>query len=110
MSEELNLSHDSRLTPHASPGHVFHPGHEELHGITVVVTGRSGRTYVGRYHEAVERGILLHDVGTHDPAAGASREEYLARTLKFGVRADQKHLVIPHDEVEHIRKLAEFEA
>jgi hypothetical protein len=105
----MSRAHDPPPTTHDSSGHVFHPGHEELHGITVVVSGRSGRTYVGRYHEAVERGILLHDVGTHDPAAGSSREEYLARTLKFGVRADQKHLVIPHDEVEKVRRLAELE-
>ena len=26
-------------------GHVFHPGHDELHGVTVVITGASGRTY-----------------------------------------------------------------
>lgn len=90
-------------------GHVFHPGHEELHGITVVVSGRSGRTYVGRYHERTERGILLHDVGTHDPATGQSREDYLARTLKFGVRADARHLVLADDEVGEIRKLAELE-
>ena len=51
-------------------GHVFHPGHEELHGITVVLDGVSGRTYVGRYHERTERGLLLHDVGVHDPAGG----------------------------------------
>jgi hypothetical protein len=90
-------------------GHVFHPGHEELHGITVVVTGRSGRTYVGRYHERTPRGTLLHDVGVHDPAGGQSREDYLARTLKFGVKPDQKDLVLPDDELGEIRRLAEFE-
>lgn len=90
-------------------GHVFHPGHEELHGITVVVDGRSGKTYVGRYHERTERGILLHDVGTHDPAAGQSRDEYLRRTLKFGVRADARHLVVPDEEIGEIRRLVEFE-
>jgi len=90
-------------------GHVFHPGHEELHGITVVVTGRSGRTYVGRYHERTPTGTLLHDVGVHDPATGQSRADYLARTLKFGVRAEQKHVVLPDEEIDEIRKLAEFE-
>lgn len=90
-------------------GHVFHPGHEELHGITVVVEGTSGRTYVGRYHERVERGILLHDVGVHDPAAGTDRAAFLAKTVKFGIRAEHRHLLIPHDEVGPIRRLAEFE-
>lgn len=86
-------------------GHVFHPGHEELHGITVVVRGRSGKTYVGRYHERTDRGVLLHDVGTHDPATGPV-EAYLERTHKFGVRADAKHLVIPDEEVVEISRLA----
>lgn len=85
-------------------GHVFHPGHEELHGVTVVVKGRSGKTYVGRYHERTERGVLLHDVGTHDPATG-SLEAYLERTNRFGVRTDAKHLVVPDDEVLEIVKL-----
>jgi hypothetical protein len=89
-------------------GHVFHPGHEELHGITVVLDGVSGRTYVGRYHERTERGLLLHDVGVHDPAAGMTREEYLKRTLKFGIKTDQKQLVVPHDEVATLRRLAEL--
>lgn len=90
-------------------GHVFHPGHEELHGITVVVSGRSGRTYIGRFHERTDRGTLLHDVGVHDPAGGTSRDAYIARTLKFGVKADQRHVVLPDDEIEAIRRLAEFE-
>jgi hypothetical protein len=90
-------------------GHVFHPGHEELHGITVVVSGRSGRTYVGRYHEQTPKGTLLHDVAVHDPAGGQSREEFLARTLKFGVRAEQKDLVLADDEIGEIRRLVEFE-
>ena len=90
-------------------GHVFHPGHEELHGITVVVRGRSGRTYVGRYHERTPKGTLLHDAGVHDPTSGQSLDDYLKRTLKFGVKAEQKNLVLPDEEIEEIRKLAEFE-
>ena len=48
-------------------GHVFHPGHDELHGVTVVVSGASGRTYVGRWHEKGARGITMRDVAIHDP-------------------------------------------
>lgn len=88
-------------------GHVFHPGHEELHGVTVILNGRSGRTYVGRYHERVERGVLLHDVGVHDPASDVPREEYLKKTLKFGIKAEHKTLVVPTEEVGEIRKLGE---
>jgi uncharacterized alpha-E superfamily protein len=80
-------------------GHVFHPGHEELHGITVVVRGASGRSWVGRYHERTERGILLHDVAIHDPAtAPVDRDAWLARLRKFGIKVDSKHVVIPDSE------------
>ncbi|MDX2194010.1 MAG: hypothetical protein NW201_11685 [Gemmatimonadales bacterium] len=89
-------------------GHVFHPGHDDLHGITVVVEGVSGRRYIGRWHEPVERGVLMHDVAVFDPAGERPWEDYLARTLKFGIRADHKHLVVPHDELGPVRRLAEF--
>jgi hypothetical protein len=89
-------------------GHVFHPGHEELHGVTVVIDGVSGRTYVGRYHESTENGLQLHDVGVHDPASGVTRDEYLKRTGKFGVRTDHKHLVVPHEEVGGLVRLNEL--
>ncbi len=75
----------------------------------MVLEGASGRTYVGRYHEKTERGLLLHDVAVHDPATAATgREEFLARTLKFGVRAEHRHLVVPEEEVRGVRRLVEF--
>ncbi|HJR33630.1 MAG TPA: hypothetical protein VJ817_01675 [Gemmatimonadales bacterium] len=80
-------------------GHVFHPGHEELHGVTVVVRGASGRCWVGRYHERTARGILLHDVAIHDPATvSVDREAWLERLRKFGIKVDAKHVVIPESE------------
>jgi hypothetical protein len=88
-------------------GHVFHPGHDDLHGITVVLEGASGKTYVGRWHEQVEKGVVLHDVATHDPVGGQSREDFLARTLKFGVRPEQKTVVVS-EELVSVKKLAEI--
>lgn len=89
-------------------GHVFHPGHEELHGVTVVVEGSSGRSWVGRYHERTERGILLHDVAIHDPASATlPRSAWLERLLKFGVKVDAKHVVIPDAESAKVRRLVE---
>ena len=87
-------------------GHVFHPGHEELHGVTVVVSGASGRTYVGRYHERGARGLVLHDVGVHDPASGISLDDWLARLRKFGIKVDHKTLIVPGDEAGEIGRLA----
>jgi hypothetical protein len=91
-------------------GHVFHPGHEALHGVTVVVEGTSGRTYVGRFHETNEQGVVMHDVGVHDPAdAEFRRDAWLARQLKFGVRADHPLLVVPSQEAHRISRLVEWE-
>lgn len=94
---------------HGSTGHVFHPGHAELHGITVVVELADDGLFVGRYHEETAAGILLHDVAEYSPSAGGpSREEFLARTLKFGVHAQHRHQVVPMDRVRGIRRLVEL--
>jgi hypothetical protein len=86
-------------------GHVFHPGHSELHGVTVVLeTGQA--TYVGRYHEETPKGILLHDVAEHgDPA---SRAAFIQKTLKFGVNASHKHQLVPTGEVKRLLRLVEW--
>jgi len=88
-------------------GHVFHPGHDELHGITVVLEGASGRIYVGRWHEQTTKGIVLHDVATHEPGAAISQAEFLARTLKFGVRPEERTLVVA-ETISSVRKLADL--
>ena len=89
-------------------GHVFHPGHEELHGVTVVLDLADGRVVVGRYHDTEQGRMRLHDVATHDPAAsGVPREEFLRRTLKFGLRTEQKFLAVPAAEVRELTPLGE---
>ena len=90
------------------PGHVFHPGHAELHGITVVLETTGSITYVGRYDSADELGVHMLDVGVHDAAQGSSRDEYLRRIVKFGIRSDHKHLVVPADQVARITRLREL--
>jgi hypothetical protein len=90
------------------PGHVFHPGHEELHGITVVVETQDSRTYVGRYDNEDAQGVHLLDVGVHDSAAGLSKEEYLKKSAKFGVRTEHKHLVVPANQIARITRLGEL--
>jgi hypothetical protein len=79
-------------------GHVFHPGHEELHGITVVLGDREGRTYVGRYHEATSRGVVLHDVAVHEAdAEGFDRGAWLRQQLRFGVQVMHRTLVVSRE-------------
>jgi len=85
-------------------GLVLHPGHDDLHGITVVVTGSSGRTYLGRWHEKGDRGVVMRDVAIHDPAsAELSLEGWLARQAKFGVASTEKTFVVPQDEFVGVR-------
>jgi hypothetical protein len=88
-------------------GHVFHPGHAELHGITVVVETRGPRTYVGRFDTEDARGVHLLDVGVHDDGPELSREDYIRKSAKFGVRSEHKHLVVPTGEVARITRLGE---
>ena len=73
--------------------------------MTVVLDLKNGRSIVGRYHDTEAGRMRLHDVAMFDPAAGRSREEFLARTLKFGVKAEAKFLAVPADEVERITPL-----
>jgi hypothetical protein len=90
-------------------GHVFHPGHAELHGITVVVETRGPLTYVGRYDSEDESGVLMLDVGVHDATAAAvPKEEYVQKSAKFGIRSDHKRLVVPAAEVTRISRLGEL--
>ncbi len=59
---------------------------------------RDGRTYVGRYHEATARGVVLHDVAVREAAAeGPDRKAWLKRQLKFGVQVGHRTLVVPKE-------------
>jgi hypothetical protein len=88
-------------------GHVFHPGHQALHGITVVLETNGARTYVGRFDTQDEGGVHLLDVAMHDGDDPAlSRDEFLRRTLKFGVRVERKHLVVPSGDVAKVIPLS----
>jgi hypothetical protein len=87
-------------------GIVFHPGHHELHGVTVILETTRGVTYVGRFDTRDDRGVHLLNVSIHDAhAGGPSLEEFLARVRKYGVRAERKHLLVPHPEVKTVRRL-----
>ena len=100
--------HGQETGPHGT-GHVFHPGHADLHGITVVVELQAGGLYVGRYHEETPSGLLLHDAAQWTPgSAAATPAEFVARMLKFGVRADCRHVVVPGAEVRQVTRLVEW--
>lgn len=85
-------------------GMVLHPGHDELHGITVVVTGVSGRTYVGRWHEQQDRGVVMKNAAILEQGDGEV-EPWLDRLRKFGVPSDHRMLVVPTEEFGGVRRL-----
>jgi hypothetical protein len=79
---------------------VFHPGHHALHGITVVLETTGSLAYVGRFDTQDDGGVHLLDVAVHDRSDPASsREEFLRRTLKFGVPVARKHVVVRSSDV-----------
>ena len=88
---------------------MFHPGHDELHGVTVVVETAGPLTYDGRFHSEDETGVHLLDVGVHDSGTGGSKDDYVRRSARFGVRTDRKHLTVPRAEVSRISRLGEIE-
>jgi|tagenome__1003787_1003787.scaffolds.fasta_scaffold20574475_2 hypothetical protein len=92
-------------------GHVFHPGHAPLHGITVVVETRNERTYVGRFDTEDGGGVHILDAGVHELTAEGqiSKDDYIKKCAKFGVPKQHKHLIVPTAEITRISRLAEVE-
>jgi hypothetical protein len=75
----------------------------------VVVETTGPVTYVARFDTADEHGLHLLNIASHDSSSATlSLDEFLARTRKFGVKAEQKHLVVPAQSVQGIRKLADL--
>ena len=90
-------------------GHVFHPGHDELHGITVVVETSGDETYVGRFDRQDDELAYLKDVGVHRTGDGGDDfPAFLARTVKFGIKVEHRQLSVPTGEIKRIVKLSEL--
>ena len=90
-------------------GHVFHPGHHALHGITVVVETSGTLTYVGRFDTEDERGVHLIGASLHDASVEPMPlPEFLRTTMEFGVKVDRPHLVVPSAQIRRISPLNEL--
>jgi hypothetical protein len=76
-----------------------------LHGITVVVETNGPLTYIGRYDSEDAHGVHVLDVGVHDESVGGTKDEYVRKSAKFGIRPDHKHLIIPTEQVVRITRL-----
>lgn len=89
-------------------GHVFHPGHHELHGITVLVRGHQGELLVGRFDSETPEGYRIMAVSRFDPAQDRSESDYLHRIKQFGIRVDLPRVVIPQKEVASLTPLGDL--
>jgi hypothetical protein len=88
-------------------GHVFHPGHHALHGVTVLLETNGAHTYIGRFDTEDDAGAHLLDVAVHDAhGSELTKAEFVRRILQFGVRVDRKHAVIPRAEIARIGPLS----
>ena len=75
---------------------VFHPGHHELHGITVVVETTGARpTSAGSTRGRARSASARRRSARRDPGAEDPRKSTFERSAKFGIRAEHKHLVVP---------------
>jgi hypothetical protein len=90
-------------------GHVFHPGHSALHGVTVVVETAGALTYVGRYDREDSAGVHLLDVGVHDRNSAVGKEQYIQQSSKFGVRGEHRQVIVPPHQVARITQLGSWE-
>jgi hypothetical protein len=86
-------------------GFVFHPGHDEWHGQTVVVYTKSTRVVVGRW-DAVNGGeLLMRDAAVHDDPA--AREAWLAELRQYGIPVQHRTFTLPHADVQKVVRLRE---
>ena len=87
-------------------GHVFHPGHDEWHGQTVVIFTHGPHTYIGRWDSVVAERVQMIDVAIHDEASSdESREAWVARLNKFGIPKEQATLAVPEADVARVVRL-----
>ena len=87
-------------------GHVFHPGHDEWHGQTVVVFTGGSLTVVGRWDAVQEGTLLMRDAAVHDAEASEeSREDWIARLAKYGIPNEHGTYTLPHTEVDRVTRL-----
>lgn len=77
--------------------------------MTVVVESGGGRTWVGRYHERTDSGVILRDAAAHDAATTSQpRDAWIERQIKFGIQAEARHLLVPSDQATRIVRLMDW--
>jgi hypothetical protein len=87
---------------------TFHPGHDALHGFTVVIFSNGPSTWVGRWQEEQGGVIQLVDACEHkDGDRGLSKQDFLLELARSGPRPTHRVLGVPRSEVSGVRQLGE---
>ncbi|HZL99913.1 MAG TPA: hypothetical protein VFD43_06645 [Planctomycetota bacterium] len=87
-------------------GHVFHPGHDEWHGQTVVVYTKGTRTVAGRWDAIVDGQLQMRDAAVHDGGTEAEpRAEWVARLKQFGIPVQHGSFALVAEDVERVVRL-----
>ena len=76
----------------------------------MVVHTTESRLLVGRFDKQDEGGVHMIGVSVHEASNPMSDADFLSRTIKFGVRVDRPHLVIPTEQVREIIPLGSYQA
>jgi len=83
----------------AGSGHVFHPGHDEWHGQTVVVFTQGSRTIVGSE-------LQMRDVAVHDATRDEEPQDaWVARLKQFGIPVQHGSFALGAAEVKRVVRL-----
>jgi hypothetical protein len=85
-------------------GHVFHPGHDEWHGQTVVVYA-GATTVIGRWDAIQGEQVRMMDVAVHGEGHDEGRDEWVARLAKFGVPVDERMFALAQSDIEKVVRL-----
>ncbi|MGQ0552959.1 MAG: NAD-dependent epimerase/dehydratase family protein [Planctomycetota bacterium] len=100
----------SPMPPAHGTGHVFHPGHDEWHGQTVVVRTTGARTVIGRWDAVAGGQVQMRDAAVHDSsaagdAASEGREAWIARLKQYGIPVQHLSYALPAAEVASVVRL-----
>jgi hypothetical protein len=88
---------------------TFHPGHDALHGFTVVLFSQGPSTWVGRWQEERDGFIHLVDASEHqDGQQGLSKEAFLSDLARTGPRPMHRMMAVPRKDVTDVLTLGDF--
>lgn len=89
-------------------GHVFHPGHDEWHGRTVVIYTSGPQTVIGRWDARVGDQVRVLQATRHDAQGAAEvRDDWVARIKQYGIPVEHEVLMLPGASVERVVPLGD---